>query len=179
MSVATGSQTVGPFFSFGLSTNTALGCLAGPEARGDRIRLQIRVLDGASAPVPDALVEIWQPDAEGRYDASPDFRGFGRLGTNAAGECVFETVRPGVPPAARAVEAAHINVCLFMRGLLRHVYTRIYFAGDAARQGDATLRLVPGDRRTTLLAQPAAVAGSDWIFEIRLQGDRETVFFDV
>ena len=169
--IATASQTVGPFFSFGLTTNTALGRVAGPDTPGERIRLEIRVIDGAGAPVPDAMVEIWHADRAGTFL-------FGRLGTDAAGLCAFDTVYPGqAAPGAR--EAAHVNLCIFMRGLLRHLYSRVYFAGDPALESDAILAAVPPDRRATLIARRGETAPSTWTFDIRLQGDRETVYFDL
>jgi len=185
--IATSSQTVGPFFHFGLADHATLGCLVCPDTRGERIRLKIRVFDGDGAPLPDALVELWQADADGVYVrpddpmdvlAPPGFCGFGRLPTGADGACVFETIRPGqVPDAQRGPQASHINVCLFARGLLRQVYTRSYFEGDAALESDAVLALVPEDRRPTLLAKLRD--SGEWLFDVRLQGDGETVFFDL
>jgi protocatechuate 3,4-dioxygenase alpha subunit len=186
---ATGSQTVGPFFLFGLASDASLGCLVRPETTGERIRLLVRVADGNGQPVPDALVEVLQADADGRYVqpgaggigvAGADFAGFGRLPTTEDGTCVFETIRPGrVPDNRGGLQAPHINVCLFARGLLRQLYTRIYFDGDAGLREDAMLTLVPEERRQTLLAHPTAGVHDQWTFEIRLQGDRETVFFDL
>src|SRR5207344_681293 len=115
-------------------------------------------------PVPDALVELWQADADGVYVRPEDprdvlapagFCGFGRLPTGADGACVFETIRPGAERDAQGrPQAPHINVCLLARGLLRQIYTRIYFAGDPALETDAVLALVPGERRRTLQARP-------------------------
>ena len=183
---ATPSQTVGPFFHFGLAGNPALGQMAGPETKGARIRLRIRVTDGDDLPVPDALVELWQADADGTYvkpsDAAgtgtpPAFSGFGRLPTEADGTCLFATIHPGrVRDEHGRQQASHINVCLFARGLLRQIYTRIYFEGDAGLDEDSLLALVPEERRPTLMARRD---DGEWRFEIRLQGDRETVFFDV
>jgi protocatechuate 3,4-dioxygenase alpha subunit len=185
--VATPSQTVGPFFHFALADNAALGCLVRSDTRGERIRLTIRVVDGAGVPLPDALVEVWQADADGVYVRPhnpqdvlepPGFCGFGRLPTAADGTCVFETIRPGqVPDAQGRLQAAHIDVCLLARGLMRHVYTRIYFAGDEALAADAVLTLVPENRRRTLMARPCGPGA--WAFDVRLQGDDETVFFDI
>jgi protocatechuate 3,4-dioxygenase alpha subunit len=185
--VATSSQTVGPFFHFGLADNATLGCLVRPDTRGERIRLRIRVVDGDGAPLPDALVELWQADADGVYVrpddpkdvlAPPAFCGFGRLPTGADGACVFQTIRPGgVRDAQGQPQASHINVCLFARGLMRQVYTRIYFEGDPALESDAVLALVPEDRRQTLMARQGDPA--DWAFDVRLQGDGEPVFFDL
>lgn len=179
--IATASQTVGPFFHFGLAASEALGRVAPPAAKGERIRLRVRVLDGDGAAVPDALIEVYQAGADGRY-GDPAFHGFGRLPTGEDGACLFETVRPGAVPGDRGPQAPHVNVCVFARGLLRHLYTRIYFpdAGDLDR--DPLLALVPGTRRETLLARRADEAAADlpeWEFVIRLQGAGETVFFDL
>ena len=167
--VATPSQTVGPFFNFGLTTNAALGRMVDAEAPGEHVRIAVRVVDGAGAAVPDAMVELTQ--------ATTDAGLFGRLPTDATGSCVFETVRPQ-RTTSNGTEAAHINVCLLMRGLMRHLYTRIYFAGDADLASDPVLALVAGERRHTLIAQPGDRPGT-WVFEVRLQGDGETVFFDL
>ena len=179
--IASPSQTVGPFFHFGLTTNDALGRIGTGADASARIRLRIRVFDGDGVPVPDALVEIYQADRNGRYpagaagsDAGTAFTGFGRLPTRSDGSCAFDTIHPGVVGA----QAPHVNVCLLARGLLRQVYTRIYFAGDAGQDTDPILALVPADRRGTLFATPVRDAADAWDFEIHLQGDRETVFFD-
>jgi protocatechuate 3,4-dioxygenase alpha subunit len=184
--VAIPSQTVGPFFHFGLTTDASLGRLAGPGALGDPLRLEVRVLDGQGVPVPDAMVEIWQADAQGVYverpdgEARPAFVSSGRLPTDETGVCTFDTVRPGrAPDGQGGRQAAHVNVCLFARGLLRQLHTRVYFAGDPALEGDAALARVPADRRDTLLAGPSKHDPELWQFELRLQGERETVFFDV
>jgi protocatechuate 3,4-dioxygenase, alpha subunit len=162
----TSSQTVGPFFDFCLTPDTRHGVVF-PDSRS-RIRLAVTVLDGAGAPVTDAVVEIWQAG-----DVPNDAWGFGRLGTGEDGTCEFDTVRPSDPQDAAA---AHINVCLFARGLLRQIHTRLYFAGDQRLGTDPVLALVPEGRRSTLIA---GNAGSRWTFTIRLQGAEETVFFDV
>jgi protocatechuate 3,4-dioxygenase alpha subunit len=173
----TASQTVGPFFNFGLTANPCLGVLARPGAEGERVKLRIRVLDGDGTPTPgDAMVELWQADARGRYEtADPNFYGFGRLETDRDGVCIFETIKPGRVDE----QAPHVSVTVFARGLLRHLHTRIYFAGDPANAGDPALALVPEGRRATLLANPAPGDAGVWEFEIRLQGEGETVFFDV
>ncbi len=182
------SQTVGPFFHLGLTANAAPGCLAGPQARGERLKLRVTLLDGDALPVPDGMIEVWQADAAGRYahpadtraaPPDPGFRGFGRLATGAQGQCTFETVRPGrVPHEPGGWQAAHINVSVFARGLLGRLCTRVYFAGDPDLADDPVLALAPVHRRPSLLAQWDAAAGV-WDFPIRLQGDGETVFFDV
>jgi protocatechuate 3,4-dioxygenase alpha subunit len=179
--VATPSQTVGPFFQVGLASTDSLGALAGPDTRGERIQLHLQVLDGDAAPVPDCLVEIYQADADGAYGRAP-FSGFGRLATRKDGSCVFETIRPGsVADGRGGMQASHVNVCLLARGLLRQVYTRIYFAGDPDLQRDPVFALVPVDRQPLLLAAPVdgAAGPRTWTFVIRLQGERETPFFDL
>jgi protocatechuate 3,4-dioxygenase, alpha subunit len=192
--IPTASQTVGPFFHFALVANTTLGCLVPSGTHGDRIRLRIRVLDGAGAPVTDALVELYHADADGKYAQPEDmaalngprdstlgaFCGFGRLPTNTEGACVFETIRPGrVAGNGGVLQASHINVCLFARGLQRHLYTRIYFEADAALPSDPVLAVVPANRRPTLTASPDTEDPGLWTFDIRLQGEDETVFFDL
>jgi len=184
--VASPSQTVGPYLHIGLDTEPDHGVMVGPDTPGERIRLRLRVLDGAGQPLPDALVELWQADSDGRYvevadHANPDpghaFRGWGRRPTGSDGWCEFQTIRPGATTTSDGGrQAPHINVCLFARGMLRHIFTRFYFAGDVMLEGDPVLALVPADRRPTLLAQPIDDA---WTFEIRLQGPGETVFFDL
>lgn len=176
----TPSQTCGPFFHFCLTADTSAGRLRRPDAKGEHIQLAVRVLDAGEEPVDDAMIELWQADAGGSYGVDPAFSGFGRLATNEDGACVFETVRPGrVPGWDQALQAPHINVSVFARGLLKRVATRIYFAGDAANAEDPVLALVPADRRDTLLARPDPGLAVRWTFEIRLSGDGETVFFDI
>ena len=175
--IATPSQTVGPFFHFGMTTDQTLGSLDGPA--GDRLHLHVRVVDGAGMPLPDAMIEIYQANGAGDYGAA-DFTGFGRLASGADGSCLFETIRPGrVTDAHGRAQAAHINVCLFARGLLRQIYTRVYFAGDSDLDADPILALVPADRRATLLASPVPGTTGRWAWTIHLQGPDETVFFDL
>jgi protocatechuate 3,4-dioxygenase alpha subunit len=168
MTRRTPSQTVGPFFDFCLTPDATYGIVF-PDATS-RIRLLVRVLDGAGQPVPDAVVEIWQACDTPGSDA-----GFGRLGTRADGSCEFDTVRPSDPSEG----AAHVNVCLFARGLLRHLHTRVYFDRDPRLPSDPLLALVPEPRRSTLIAARDDGATDRWRFDIRLQGADETVFFDV
>jgi len=167
--VATPSQTVGPFFHVAF-TGLPHGGMAVPVEGTDRIRLRVSIADGDGQPVEDALVEIW-------HAAALPGDVFGRLPMGTDGACEFETVRP---PQRRdgARHAAHINVCLFARGLLRQLHTRIYFAGDTALADDPVLALVPADRRSTLLAHSDPQHPGRWLFHVRLQGAQETVFFD-
>ena len=186
--VASGSQTVGPFFSFGL-TDELSSRIAESAAPGEHVRVGVRVTDGAGAPVPDAMVEVWQADADGRYaepagrdgrTRPPVFSGYARQGTDANGECEFHTVKPGrVADGQGGLQAPHLNVCLFARGLLRQIHTRIYFDGDPAIGEDAALARVPEDRRSTLVAREVGGEPGLWRFDIRMQGDQETVFFDL
>jgi protocatechuate 3,4-dioxygenase alpha subunit len=183
------SQTIGPFYSFGLTANPALARAAGEEAKGERIRLRLQLFDGAGEGICDGMLEIWQADASGKYahpadtqerKADPAFRGFGRLSTDAGGRCVFETVYPGRTPDGRGgCQAPHINVTVFARGLLGRLSTRVYFEGDAALAEDPVLALVPEERRQTLLARRDAAQAGQWNFDIRLQGEAETVFFEI
>ncbi len=187
--IPSASQTVGPFFNFALTTNANLGTAAGPDVPGERIQLAFRVLDGDGVPTPgDAMIELWQADAEGRYPhpldargrASVPFYGFGRLETDVNGCCTFQTIRPGpiATPGGRS-QAPHITVILFARGLLKHLHTRVYFEGDPANDDDPVLGLVPPERRATLLARRGEGDPATWKFDIVLQGAGETVFFDV
>jgi protocatechuate 3,4-dioxygenase, alpha subunit len=184
--IPTPSQTVGPYLHLGLAE---VPCIAAEERRGERLRLLFRVLDGDGIPVPDAIIELWQADSKGEYPpAEPHgneilnapFRGFGRMSTRADGSCTFDTIKPGrVRGPDNTPQAPHINVSILGRGLLKRLSTRAYFSGDPANASDPVLALVPGDRRITLFAQPDPARASGWIFEIRLSGDGETVFFDV
>lgn len=187
----TPSQTVGPYFAYGLTarqynyphTSIADGSMAGEDVEGERIRVEGRVLDGDGMPIPDAMIEIWQADSQGRFahpadprNSNAGFTGFGRFGTGTdpKNRFIFDTIKPG---SVTSGEAPHLNVIVFMRGLLTHVYTRIYFADeDAANAVDPVLSSVPEDRRGTLVA---ARHGNTYRLDIRMQGDDETVFFDV
>jgi protocatechuate 3,4-dioxygenase alpha subunit len=170
----TPSQTVGPFFSLGLCRRPAAE-LVEPGTSG-AIRIVGRVLDGAGEPVNDALVEIWQADADGRYTPS---WGFGRSATDGEGLFEFLTVKPGAVAADDGrVQAPHVNVIVFARGLLKQVHTRMYFPDEEpANAIDHVLAAIEDpEARATLVAQPEEGALR---FDIRLQGERETVFFAV
>ena len=189
----TPSQTVGPYLHIGLMQG-AYGAheifsatVSDPGLPGTHIRIEGRIFDGEGNIVPDAVVEIWQADAAGRYAhpadgrplASNSFRGFGRCPTDKDGGYAFDTVRPGtVPGPGGSTQAPHINVGVFSRGLLKRLFTRIYFAGEPANAADPILALVPADRRDTLIAKPDAARQGLFRFDIRLQGANETVFFD-
>ncbi|GAA0353317.1 protocatechuate 3,4-dioxygenase subunit alpha [Actinoallomurus spadix] len=173
--MSTPSQTVGPFFGYALPY--ADGPYVVPEWHPDSIRIRGRVLDGAGEPLPDALVEIWQADADGNVArgggalrrAGKDFSGFGRCGTDAAGNFWFSTIKPGGP-------APYIAVLVFARGLLKPVATRIYFPGEPGNATDPVLSAVPVDRRDTLVA--VQEGERSYRFDVHLRGEQETVFFE-
>jgi protocatechuate 3,4-dioxygenase alpha subunit len=191
----TPSQTVGPYFGYGLTPdgkyewNDAFNNnLVTPDVTGERIRIEGRVFDGDGAVVPDCMLEVWQADAQGRFADPQDkralpnasFRGFGRVGTAKDGGYAFDTIKPGsVPDPDGKPQAPHIVLAVFARGMLMHLYTRIYFDGEAANATDPVLALVPADRRATLIATRKAGATGTYVLDIHLQGDKETVFFEV
>jgi protocatechuate 3,4-dioxygenase alpha subunit len=173
----TAGQTVGPFFHYALPWPGDSELV--PPGRADAVRFHGLVLDGAGDPVPDALVEIWQADAAGRVVQEPGslrrdgftFTGFGRAATDAAGHYSFSTIRPGPTDSGAA---PFVAVTVFARGLLNRLFTRAYLPGDADTL--AATPLLAGlepDRRATLVA---VEDGSALRFDIRLQGEGETVF---
>jgi protocatechuate 3,4-dioxygenase, alpha subunit len=168
----TPSQTVGPFFEFGLMTKTQLVAADAPGA----IRIEGQVLDGAGEPVPDGLVEIWGAGADGSYASGNS--GWGRCQTGLDGNYGFTTVKPGaVPEPDGSVQAPHLTVLCFARGLLKPVLTRLYFSDEAgANAADPLLgAIADAGERATLVA--AAAGAGAYRFDIRLQGDGQTVFF--
>ena len=181
---ATGSQTVGPYLHIGLNWLTTRD-VAGRGVKGVRLSVAGRLLDGDGAGVSDGLIEIWQANAEGKYAHPEDrqqkalergWRGFGRIPTDAKGAFRFSTVKPGrVPGPDGKLQAPHLVVAVFMRGLLKHLATRIYFPGEPANAEDPVLRLVPAARRATLIPKKN---GKTLEWNIVLQGKGETVFFD-
>jgi protocatechuate 3,4-dioxygenase alpha subunit len=165
--------------------------VGGAGARGTRITIEGRLLDGAGAPIADALVEIWQADAGGHYphesdpradEADPEFWGYARVATEDSGRFQFDTIKPGAvvdaagDPAGTA-QAPHILFSICGTGILTRYTTRLYFDDEPANAADPTLQLVPEERRATLLAR--TVAPGHYRFDIVLQGDGETVFFDL
>lgn len=182
MSGATPFQTVGPFFHFGLSFDGSNRL----KGKGPRIVIEGAVTDGAGAAVPDAMIETWQADAGGRYRhpedtrgaADPVFDGFGRTATDAKGRFSLDTIKPGpVPGPGNRLQAPHLVVGFFARGLLTRLVTRIYFDDEAANETDPILELVPGARAGTLVAK--RIGDGRYRFDIALQGKNETVFFAV
>jgi protocatechuate 3,4-dioxygenase, alpha subunit len=172
----TPSQTVGPFFSIGMTWHGG-ETLYDDATLGERIEIAGRVLDGRGEVVPDALIEIWQANAAGRY-ADPQFGGFGRCQTDAGGRFTFKTIRPGRVLGPRgALQAPHIDVGVFARGLLKRLFTRCYFSDEAANGADPIMALVPERRRATLIARGRADAPESFVFDIVLRGPSETVFF--
>jgi protocatechuate 3,4-dioxygenase, alpha subunit len=184
---ASTSQTVGPYFRIGLE-RLFRPDLTTEHPAGERIEITGRVLDGEGHPVEDAVLEIWQANAQGTY-ANPEdsrdkpadskFRGFGCCPTDDNGAFRFVTIKPGrVPGPDGKLQAPHIVVSVFMRGLLRRLVTRIYFPNEPANDEDSALNLVEASRRNTLIAN--AVSGRTGVLEwnVLLQGPNETVFFD-
>jgi protocatechuate 3,4-dioxygenase alpha subunit len=166
----TPAQTVGPYFSIGLPWPDGPDVV--PEGTAGAFRLRGVVLDGEREPIPDALIETWQADAEGRYEM-PGFRGFGRSPTDAKGEWAIRTIKPG----RVGDQAPHIAVTVFARGLLNHVVTRVYFPDEQrANAEDPVLRTLDERERATLIA---VAEDAGYRFDVRLQGPDETVFFSL
>jgi protocatechuate 3,4-dioxygenase, alpha subunit len=169
--LSTPSQTVGPYFAIGLPWDGGPDAVP-PDADGV-LTISGTVHDGAGDVIPDAMIETWQADAAGAWGTRDGFRGFARAGTDDAGRWAIRTVKPGASDGA----APFIEVSVFARGLLHRCVTRIYFGDEeAANREDAVLASVPDARRDTLLATPT---DDGYRFDIHLQGDGETVFFDV
>jgi protocatechuate 3,4-dioxygenase alpha subunit len=197
MSGITPSQTVGPYFSYCLTParyplrEVFSTDLVTPGLEGERIRIEGRVIDGDGVGVSDAMIEIWQADAKGSYvhasrtgaPSNVAFKGFGRSDTGPAGEFGFSTIKPGRadgPNGSR--QAPHIGVTVFSRGMLTHLFTRIYFDDEGSNAEDPVLSAVPADRRETLIAKgEQSGATKVYRFDIRMQegadGQPETVFF--
>ncbi len=178
------SQTVGPYFRIGLIYGDPQNNLVQDETAGERIKITGTVFDGDGEPIVDAMVEIWQADANGIYNhaadplheqADPHFRGFGRAENKREGVYEFTTIKPG----GRDGNAPYINVHVFSRGMLIHAMTRIYFADEEANAADPVLSAIEAGRRDTLVA--TLKDGSTlptYQFDIHFQGEQETVFFD-
>jgi protocatechuate 3,4-dioxygenase alpha subunit len=186
----TTSQTVGPFFhDCLLRADAVITHLATPATIGERIRIEGRILDGDGVGVPDAMIELWQANAYGRYQhpadtrdlpLDPSFTGYGRSGTDSEGRFVFETIRPGpVPFDHTSMQAPHLCITIFGRGLLNHLITRIYFDDQPANASDPILLLVPAERRATMIAMRVG-ASEPVVFQhtLLLQGASETVFLN-
>jgi len=186
--IPTPGQTVGPFFALGLDRPEWADLTRGNPA-GERIIIEGRVLDGDGAPVPDAMIELWQANAAGRYDhaddtqadkpVDPNFHGFGRAATDAQGRFKITTIKPGpVPGRGNALQAPHISVAFFARGLLKQLFTRIYFADEPANASDPLLAGIDDDAvRGTLVARKDGPG--IYRFDFILQGENETAFLDL
>ena len=200
----TSSQTAGPYVHIGLIPQQAgfdifernfSHVLVTPETKGERIRIEGRIFDGAGAPARDVLVELWQANAAGRYnhpadrqedkELDPSFRGWGRTGTDfKTGLYAFETVKPGPVVGRRGHRpmAPHVNLWLAARGLNIGLSTRMYFSDEAeANAADPVLNIIeqPARRETLIARREERGAEVVYVFDIHLQGERETVFFDV
>ncbi len=190
----TPSQTIGPFFAYSLTAeqyrydfnSIVNGVLNDVQTSGERIFITGSILDGNGNTINDAMIELWQADPKGQYRLTPiqhkndGFTGFGRLGTgtNEAHSFTFSTLKPA---SIGKGQAPHINVILFMRGSLRHLYTRLYFSDETiVNENDPLLSAVVADRRNTLIAQRAEINGQVFYsFTIKMQGEGETVFFEM
>ncbi|HUH85360.1 MAG TPA: protocatechuate 3,4-dioxygenase subunit alpha [Stellaceae bacterium] len=189
--IPTASQTVGPFYAVGLDRPELADLTQGGKALGERIVLEGQVRDGDGNGVSDAMLEIWQANAAGKYDHVEDrqekprdanFAGFGRTFTDKDGRYRFTTIRPGaVPGRGNTLQAPHILMTVFARGLLKHLVTRVYFADlAAANETDPVLSKIEDEAaRRSLLAQPAGGPVPVYRFDVVLQGEGETAFFDV
>ena len=185
---ATTSQTVGPYFKIGFRW-LYRDNLVGEGVSGERVTIQGRILDGDGVPVPDAILEIWQANAHGKYDhpedtqdkpLEPGFKGYGRVPVTAEGVFRFATIKPGPVPGPQGKEQApHLVVSVFMRGVLRRLVTRIYFPDEPRNAVDFILSLVEPERRSTLIAKNAAGGPGVLEWNVVLQGPEETVFFDL
>jgi protocatechuate 3,4-dioxygenase alpha subunit len=183
---ATTWQTVGPYFRIGLEWLFGNDIAAGVD--GQKIQISGRVLDADGKPIPDAMLEFWQANSQGKYahpedtqdkPIEPNFQGFCRLPTDEGGRFRFLTIKPGrVPGPDGKLQAPHIVVSVFMRGLLRRLVTRIYFPDDPANQDDFALNLVDPARRVTLIARKGQASESHFEWNVMMQGPEETVFFD-
>ena len=193
MMIQSPSQTIGPYYALGLvrkGDKVITNVLASEKTQGERIRIEGRVIDGDGRPVEDAMVEIWQANSHGRYNhpldeqdkpLDPDFMGHGRAGTDRDGNYWFETIKPGsIPGLDDTRQSPHINAIVFARGMLVHAFTRIYFDDEDANQNDPVLMSIGDEtRRNTLIARHETSEGRTiYRFDIHLQGENETVFFD-
>lgn len=181
----TPSQTVGPFFSIGLEALNRANLAEG--IAGEHVVIRGRVIDGDGQGVPDAVLEIWQADAEGRYHPEhtgasagvAPFFGFGRVPTDALGQFSFTTIKPGPVHSPNGTpQAPHLQISVFMRGLLRQLVTRLYFPEEPLNASDTVLQIVPEARRQTLIGHQGAANENTLEWNVCLQGASETVFFD-
>jgi protocatechuate 3,4-dioxygenase alpha subunit len=190
---ATTWQTVGPFFSIGLC-RLYRDDLAVPGVAGERVTISGRILDGDGKPVPDGVIEIWQANSQGKYAHPEDeqdrplekeFTGFGRVATDINGRFHFSTIKPGRVPGLDApngkptLQAPHLAISIFTRGLLRRLVTRMYFPVEPSNAEDFVLNLVEESRRSTLIAKKVEGRAGSLEWDVVLQGANETVFFEL
>lgn len=193
MMIQSPSQTVGPYFAQGLLRKddpVFTNVLVSENTAGERIRIEGGVFDGEGRPIEDAMIEIWQANSHGRYNhpldeqdkpLDPEFRGHGRAATDLKGNYRFETIKPGsVPGPDNSVQAPHINVIVFARGMLSHAFTRIYFEDESLNRTDAVLASIedPAHRNTLVARREEADGTVIYRFDIHFQGEHETAFFD-
>ena len=187
----TPSQTVGPFYAYCLTPDDYQTIppifgrnLATDDAVGQRISISGTLIDGDDHAIPDGMIELWQPDGNGNFVGAQinprksSFTGFGRTHCNESGSFTFHTVKPGrVPTSAGILQAPHVALSIFGKGMNRRLYTRIYFADEVSNDEDPILALLSSDERATLIAEK--IDDAAFHITIRLQGQRETVFFEV
>ena len=193
MMIQSPSQTVGPYFAQGLlreGDRVFTDVLVSETTEGERIRIEGAVFDAEGRPIEDAMIEIWQANSHGRYNhpldeqdkpLDPEFKGHGRTSTDIDGKYRFETIKPGpVPGPADKIQAPHINVIVFARGMLSHAFTRIYFADETLNQADSVLLSIEDASHRNTLVAPREEADDVVIyrFDIHFQGEHETAFFD-
>lgn len=184
----TGSQTVGPYFHIGF-THLNKSDLAPEGTPGVRIKIRGEILDGNGAAIDDAVLEVWQADGSGNFsqvpaqnkdEAKQRFHGFGRIPADAYGKFELTTVKPGrIPGPTNSMQAPHISVTLFMRGLLKPLHTRMYFPDEPSNADDVILNTVEASRRSTLVLQNVAGAANLYEWTVVVQGLGETVFFEI
>ena len=193
MMIQSPSQTVGPYFAQGLlreGDSVFTNVLISENTEGERIRIAGCVFDAEGRPIEDAMIEIWQANSHGRYNhplddqdkpLDPEFRGHGRAATDINGNYWFETIKPGsVPGPDHKLQAPHINVIVFARGMLSHAFTRIYFDDETPNQDDPVLMGIedPAHRNTLIATRQEADGTAVYRFDIHFQGEHETAFFD-
>jgi protocatechuate 3,4-dioxygenase alpha subunit len=189
MPIESGSATVGPFFHAVLPWKDG-GEMARPETKGEKITILGRVLDAEGKPINDAMIELWQANAAGKYnhpedkepgEIDPSFQGFGRVSADADGYFTVHTIKPGkVRGLGNTLQAPHIDISIFARGVLKRLVTRLYFEGEPANDTDPVLGLIDDkERRGTIMAKPDASEAGRWLWTLNLGGPNETVFFDV
>jgi len=186
--IPTASQTVGPFFSIGLCPRSPNNLLPATAAAKPTFTIRGSIFDGDGSPVPDAILEVWCADSFGKFSQAGDQSahdehgvpaGFARIPVGEQGEFAIEAIKPApIADNSGETQAPHLVILIFMRGLLKHLITRIYFPREQSNELDPVLKLVPAERRKTLLAEVVGNSATNLRWDIHLQGETETVFFE-